>query len=50
MCLLSIRFDLFAANNECKTFRRANMLTCFVQYSIRKLLMPLPPIFNKSVG
>ena len=31
MCLLSIRFALFAANNVCKTFRRANMLTCFVQ-------------------
>ena len=35
MCILSIRFALFAANNIFKTFRRANMLTCFVQYSIR---------------
>ena len=39
MSLLSIRFALFAANNECKTFRRANLLTCLIISVFNKIII-----------
>ena len=51
MCLHSICFALFLANNVFKkTFRRAKCLTCQVVHLRKIFLITLPLLFKKWVG